>query len=580
MGAIEIPQLAELAYPLNVYALLLVKEIGSANYLHYGHFDHPDESMEHAQNKAVNLLCSQLPTGGKILEVGCGFGDLTGVLNNAGYEVMGITPDPMQITIAKARHGDNISVKCSSLEAFCEGEGTWDVLLFHESSQYISMLDLLERASALLKPDGTVLILDEFANKRTEIGLETLHHKDHFLALASRFGFICLKDLDCTKTVMPTLTFLVRSLEKYSVEIADETGTSIDALEDLILSNCGYREKYRNGRFGYFLLHLQRQSTPERRLARIKKGDQPAVSDLFEKVFAQPLSAELWAWKYGPGRGQAIGLWEDGILIAHYGGIPRQLKVAGSLMTASQSCDVMVAPHARGALVRKGPFFQVCTTFLEQFVGYGTNQPLAFGFPNDRAYRLPHKLGLYTKPVTSIRELTWNGSKGNHLFHVLRPCDPTRPEDAAELDRLWFDMSTDLHALAVGIRDSAYWLHRYSIHPNYTYGLYFVYSRILRKNIIAFAVKEEAQRLELLDWVGQTKYLSRLISSARLLAAEGGLLQVWLLASLPIVERLRDTAPDETDPKIVVPENAWTAAPGIDILKNKLWLTGGDTDFL
>jgi len=579
MFSIEKSLLTKLAYPLNIYASILAKNTESVHHLHYGHFSHPDESIESAQVRSVELLCSHLPSGVKILEVGCGFGSLTQDLLTSGYAVTGITPDPIQIEIAKLRYGSDFPVKCLKLEDFSEEEGDWDFLLFHESGQYVPMLNLLERASALLKDNGQILILDEFALRRTTIGLEPLHHKDHFLALAGRFGFVCLSDHDYTEAVIPTLDFLISSLEKYETELAAETGVDIDSLKKLISSNDSYREKYKNGRFGYSLLHLQRKNFSTRRLARITAADRGAVSNLFEKVFEQPLSSEMWDWKYGPGRGQAIGLWEEGELVAHYGGIPRKLNIAGSLIVASQSCDVMVAPQARGALVRKGPFFQVCATFLEHFVGYGTDQPLAFGFPNERAFRLPRKLGLYTDPITRIRELSWQSSVSRKWLWATRTIDPSNPDDIFIIDSLWQQMASCLKTFAVGVRNAEYLRERYQKHPQHKYKLFLVYQRWLRKPLAVVVVNIDGDRLELLDWVSDIKDIPKMIMAVKTLAADRRLAGVYTLASLPVCDFFVRTDVCEKDINITVPENAWTDSPGKEILQDKLWLTGGDTDF-
>ena len=50
-------------------------------------------------------------------------------------------------------------------------------------------------------------------------------------------------------------------------------------------------------------------------------------------IFGHEMSPEHWQWKYGDGRGEAIGVWEDGALIAHYGGVARRIVAlcAGAL---------------------------------------------------------------------------------------------------------------------------------------------------------------------------------------------------------------------------------------------------------
>lgn len=573
------PELNNLPYPLNIYASIFSKENGSVRNLCYGIFDSPDESISVAQDRAVDLLRAQLPPAAKILEVGCVFGTFTNALTLSGYSVTGITSYPEQIEFARFQYGDSLKLKCISFEDFCEDEGSWDVLLLHESCQYIPMLIFFEKASILLKKEGQIIVLDEFARKRTEPGLERLHHKDYFLTLAQRFGFTCLDDTDYTLAVQPMLDFIVYSLEKHRVLLASELDINPSLIDALVQANYSHREKYLNGRFGYFLLHLQRQHLPKWRLSLLKKEDQPAVSDLFEKVFDQPFSPEMWSWKYGPGRGHAIGLWEKDSLIAHYGGIPRLLSVAGTNIMASQSCDAMVAPHVRGSFVRKGPFFQVCATYVEHFVGYGTNQPLAFGFANERSFRLPRKLGVYTDPVTKIREYSWGALESKSKMWTIRPIDISSLRDASLINALWQQMDSELQPLVVGVRDSAYLCGRYKNHPQYTYEMYLVYQRWLRKPLAVVIVKKEGQRLELLDWVAGVKNISKVVMAARLLAAKAAVRDVCLLASLPVGKYLSETSPKETDAKIVVPYNAWTNAPDTEVLQDKLWLTGGDTDY-
>jgi len=572
-------KLTDLSYPLNVYALLLTKDTGSATHLHYGHFSSPDDSIQKAQARAVKLLRSQLPAQGKILEVGCGLGYLTNDLVEAGYNVTGLNADAVQCEIARSRYGVDLPVKCLELEEFSEDEGTWDFLLFHESSRSIPMLSLFARASSLLKVAGHILILDEFTCRRTDAGLEHLHHKDYFLAHAARFGFSCEKESDCSTAVVPMLNYLNRSLKKYRSELAETTGTDPVSVDELIALNARYKEKYSSAHFGYFLLDLKKEKPLQRRLAKIGPEDQPAVNLLFETVFGQSMSPRMWHWKYGPGRGHAIGLWEGDSLIAHYGGIPRQLSVAGVPIMASQSCDAMVAPHARGAFVRKGPFFQVCATYVENFVGYGTNHPLSFGFANERSFRLPHRLGVYTDPVTRILELSWSASFFRSHLWTMRTIDPSRSDDASLINVLWHRMACELEPLVVGVRNAAYLSDRYQNHPQYKYGLYLVYHRWLRKPLAVVVVKKDGDRLELLDWVAGIESIPRIVRAARLLAARSGMQEAYTIASLPVSKYLSKTFPEEKDTNIAVPSNAWTNAPDSEILQDKLWLTGGDTDY-
>lgn len=576
-GSPSILPYSKLVFPLNVYALLLEWTTGSADHLHYGLFEQPDEPIEAAQLRAAGLLRSRLPAAGKVLEVGCGFGWLTDRLLEAGYDITGITPDEAQIAIARARFGERLPVRCCRLENFFEEEGRWDAIVFHESGQYIPMLQLFERVSRLLAPGGQILVLDEFACRRSEPGQETLHHKGHFIALAKRFGFSCVEEVDCTKAAAPTLDFLLHQLATHRDALRKVEEIQRGGADYLLASNQAYREKYHDGRFGYFLIHLQRQSDPKWRLARITEKDQPAVEALFAKVFSDSMPLAFWQWKYGPERGEAVGLWQEGELIAHYGGTRRLFRHEARDWMASQSCDVMVAPQVRGVFTRHGPFFLVAATFLEQHVGYGTPHPLAFGFPNERAFLLPFKLGLYSEPVTRVCEAAWRASKLSSTTIRFRELEPGR--DQGVLDRLWLQMTRDLDHLVVGVRDSGYWRARYREHPKYLYRLVLAYHRWLRRPLAALAVKDDGDRLELIDWVAGVRHIPAVITVAKALAFSKGRKEVFLWASEPVVGYLQETAPLERDLNIVVPTNGWTDSPPVSLLKGKFWLTGGDTDF-
>ena len=102
-----------------------------------------------------------------------------------------------------------------------------------------------------------------------------------------------------------------------------------DALHGLCASILERSGHYAEGRCGYFLLRLRRASRPRWRIGRIDGGNSGAMRTLFAQVFDRPMSEAHWQWKYAQGRGTAIGVWEDERLIAHYGGVGRDIVFFG-----------------------------------------------------------------------------------------------------------------------------------------------------------------------------------------------------------------------------------------------------------
>ena len=112
----------------------------------------------------------------RLLEVGCGQGELTTALSVAGYDVLGIDP--------VAPHGDLF--RRLTLDDLDE-PGPYDGILAARSLHHIRDLDgALEKAVSLLQPDG-VLVVEEFAWDRLDVPtLDWLHGQRRALAAAGR----------------------------------------------------------------------------------------------------------------------------------------------------------------------------------------------------------------------------------------------------------------------------------------------------------------------------------------------------------------------------------------------------------
>ncbi len=586
-------------FPLNVYARLLELEDGRADYLHYGLFNDPQMTAGAAQRRATELLWQHLPAPCKLLDVGLGLGTTLSRLRGAGYDAVGITPDTKQIAFAQDRHGADLPALPLRFEDFDREAGRWQAILFQESGQYIDDIDLFTGAARLLDTHGELIVMDEFSLSRNHGDreeVEHLHYLEHFLRLAERFGFECTTQLDLSAQAAPTVDWLLDGCRQHAALLKHELGVSDDQLATLDASNTAYREKYARGRYGYFLLRLRRTSRPRWQPGRIGGRGIDQMRTLFAEVFGHEMSATHWQWKYGDGHGLGIGVWQcvaddggiiaDPPLIAHYGGLVRDIRYFGRPAQALQCGDVMVASAGRATLSRRGPMFLATATCLEHEIGYGTPHLVGFGFPNERAYRLPERLGLYAE-VGRMVEVTWRPLAVRPALRLaVRRLNPTDGDADARMEACWMAMQASLGDHIVGVRDARYLRHRYLAHPDKSYQLHLVQRRFggAPLGLLVLRVIDDAagggRRCELLDMVGATEWMPVLIHHARRIAA--GLncthLFAWLAANL--LPRLALPADaDVADLKICIPANRWTAGPDIDAQRDKWWLTGGDTDF-
>lgn len=118
--------------------------------------------METRITEQVLFLTSRLPaTPARILDAGCGRGELALALTGRGYDVTAI--DVSADAVAEARKA-GVDAKVADIETY--EDDPFDAVVFSLSLHHVERLDrALARTRELLKPDG-VVIADEFAWER------------------------------------------------------------------------------------------------------------------------------------------------------------------------------------------------------------------------------------------------------------------------------------------------------------------------------------------------------------------------------------------------------------------------------
>jgi len=333
-------------------------------------------------------------------------------------------------------------------------------------------------------------------------------------------------------------------------------------------------------------------------LRDVMPGDMDAVLALHTHVFGPEVDARWFDWKYGPApeqrRGQAVGAWHDGELIAYCGGLPRALWQKRRSLSGLQLSDVMVHPAWRGILTRRGPFFHVSQRFYSSRLGPEQSRPfqLGFGFGSEIHVRLAVMVGL-GRDGGVIETLHWNTSQAampglpwHWRWQALLPSG-TRFDRA--VNAAWKSMQAQAGDLTLGQRDAAFLRWRYvdrpdapgtpaGAPPRYRF---FELRHPWSATAAGVAVLDlRSTSAHWLDWVGPVELMPLASRASRLEAARAGATELTAWASPAVAQQLASTGIERRE------VCAWLGIPAASDLKPEAlpglrwWLMGGDTDFL
>jgi len=203
--------------------LLLAKQLLGVEDLHYGLWDADLElklgNLAAAQQRYNDMLIAQLPAPGRevrVLDIGCGTGQLLRQMLDRGYSADGVIPSRDLGEAVRRKLADRSGYRSRIFEGrfedfpVAECRRSYDVALFSESFQYISPSVSLPILQAILKPGGLLLISDFFKSDAPESasldpGFGGGHPLREFYASMKRTPFVLLKDEDITRRVSPNM---------------------------------------------------------------------------------------------------------------------------------------------------------------------------------------------------------------------------------------------------------------------------------------------------------------------------------------------------------------------------------------
>lgn len=232
----------------NSRALKFYSDVLGLEHLHYGIWEPDDEltlanlkiAQERYQQAIIDLLPpTQADKPVRVLDVGCGTGELSKALQAKGYEVEGLSPD--------INHVDSYAEKVGQPFHQCvfedfKAEKLYDVVIMSESCQYIALDKLFPVLDQCLTKEGAWVVVDYFVLDGVSGALaKSGHTYTDFQRAVAASRLTMDYDRDITEATLKTLEFGANLVDRGQLALSmlkqriDQRSWALSKLVNLIL---------------------------------------------------------------------------------------------------------------------------------------------------------------------------------------------------------------------------------------------------------------------------------------------------------------------------------------------------------
>ena len=206
--------------------LYVCTEILNLESLHYGYWHRPGavdptrldlEAFRAAQARYTDTLLDLIPGGvSRVLDVGCGVGDVDRALVERGYRVTALSPDRAHARFFNGRHDGRLKFHNTAFETFTpRGDDAWDLMLMSESQSYIDPDITFRKARELLRPGGFLLVSGMFRKADTP-EFDGNYVERRYIEEAASHGLRLTRRVDISDNTLPTIACAAHLYDTYA----------------------------------------------------------------------------------------------------------------------------------------------------------------------------------------------------------------------------------------------------------------------------------------------------------------------------------------------------------------------------
>ncbi len=429
---------------------------------------------------AEALLRMLPPAPARVLDVGCGLGAASDILDSKGYEVTAIAPSEEVVAAARHRHPGLNCVIAGLFDGHSTpcAPGGYDVIIFWEGLRDLPDLGaVFQRARMLLHPKGRMVIGDEVAYDPETKKAFAICEASEIERAIGEAGFYVRAHSRMGQEVSNICRILLGSHSAGHPELIEPPGgpgtddfLNMDGLKRWL-------ERFSSGGLGYEMWDIR----PDEYVVRTYlPGDEKYVLAMFQEVFGVSRTARHWKWKFleDPFGGPYLTtVWGKGLLACNYSAYPVPVWMGDRLELTHQVGDTMTRPGYRG--VGRGPTSLLARAVRLYHRLYCEGKvPFFYGFNTGKIQRFG-RLFLRYEPVAPVYEWVLGGrgleSLGNKAGWLVRLAGYC-VEKVCDVDK-WAD---ELFGRVRGhygwliARNAKYLGWRYLEHPDFDYDIILV----------------------------------------------------------------------------------------------------------